>query len=142
MTNNDIPDNNNVARYCSPRTINEDNMPTTSAFSIRDGEEYLSVNWLEYFGKLNMSESITQLQKIFSTLDYGIKKDGRFAVLMVKDIKTVISAVSHIPQIKHIPMQDNDSHAGIYIKINEYTVAQVLARLIKNHPENVYPAIV
>ena len=44
MTGRDIPDADNVARYCSPRTVNEDNMPTLDAFKFRNGEEFLSVN--------------------------------------------------------------------------------------------------
>ena len=142
MTDRNIPDADNVARYCSPRTVNEDNIPTLDAFKFRNGEEFLSVNWTEFLVRSNVPEAVSMLRKIFLDTGYSIKKDGRIAVLGVKDIKIAISEVACTPQIKHDPKRDNCSHSAIYIETNRYTAAQVLARLSSHKSENVYPAII
>ncbi len=138
----DIPDKDNVARYCSPGTINEYNMPTITAFRFRKGEEFLSVNWLEFLVQSNVSEAVDQLRELFPGTGYEIRKRGMFAVLGVGDIKTAVSEVTHMPQIKHRPKPKNHSHAGIYIDTNKYAASQALERLIRHNPKNVHPAIV
>lgn len=45
-----LPDTDHVSRYCKPSTVGEDGLPTEQAFSLRPGEDHLSVNWLEYLG--------------------------------------------------------------------------------------------
>ena len=141
MTGRNIPDADNVARYCSPRTVNEDNMPTLDAFKFRNGEEFLSVNWIELLVRSNVPEAVNMLRKILPDTGYNIKKNGRIAVLGIKAIKIAISEVACTPQIKHDPKRDNPSHSAIYIETNRYTAAQALARLSSYKPENVYPAI-
>ena len=142
MTGRDIPDADNVARYCSPRTVNEDNMPTLDAFKFRSGEEFLSVNWTELLVRSNVSEAVNMLRKILPDTGYNIKKNGRIVVLGVKAAKIAVSEVAGKPQIKHDPKQDNHSHSAIYIEMNRYTAAQALAMLSRHKPENVYPAII
>ena len=48
--NEPLPDRDHVSRYCKPSTVGERGQPMASAFAIRLGEGYLSVNWLEHFG--------------------------------------------------------------------------------------------
>jgi len=49
MSNLKIEDEHHVCRYCKPSSMGEDGLPLTSAFTLRTNEEYLSVNWLEYY---------------------------------------------------------------------------------------------
>ena len=142
MTGRDIPNTDNVARYCNPCTIDEHNMPRVTAFTFRNDEESLSVNWLEFLVKSNVSEAVNMVRKLLPNTGYTIRKNGRIAVLGVGDIKIAVSKVTCAPQIKHDPKPKNCSHASIYIETNRYTVAQILARQIRRNPENVYPAIV
>jgi hypothetical protein len=46
MKGQSIPDSEHVARYCKASTI-ENSAVQATAFMLRTGEEYLSVNWLE-----------------------------------------------------------------------------------------------
>ena len=45
MRGDQVPDADHVARYCSPRQV-ENGSPRWGAFQPRVGEDYLSVNWL------------------------------------------------------------------------------------------------
>lgn len=49
-----LENHHNVARHCGAQVISETSgRPTAAAFRIGDDEDYLSVNWLEYFHKRN-----------------------------------------------------------------------------------------
>lgn len=47
--NEPLPDRDHVSRYCKPSTVGERGQLMASAFAVRSGESYLSVNWLEHF---------------------------------------------------------------------------------------------
>ena len=47
MTGDWLPDGDHVARYCSPRQV-ENGVPRWLVFRPRPLGEYLSVNWLEF----------------------------------------------------------------------------------------------
>ena len=44
MTGAPLPDDDHVARYCKPSSVDEHGMPMASAFQLRSGEQHLSVN--------------------------------------------------------------------------------------------------
>ena len=47
MKGEKIPDENHIARFCRPMQVHEEQIQAT-AFMLREGEPYLSVNWLEF----------------------------------------------------------------------------------------------
>lgn len=120
MTGKEIGDKCHVSRYCKPRTIGKDNLPTADAFKLRESEEYLSVNWLEYFGTLDLDVAVDMVRKAFTCKGYTVSKNGRFAVLCVEAAKTaVLNAVGREPRIEHLPDSNDASHAGILVRMTE-----------------------
>ncbi len=114
--NEPLPDRDHVSRYCKPSTVGERGQPMASAFAIRPGEGYLSVNWLEHFG-LPVGEPEAALNRVRETLrskGFRLRSNGRFALLNVGTVKTTIRRTYRRSlHINHLPLPDDASHAGI-----------------------------
>ncbi len=115
-------------------------MPTASAFMPKPEEDYLSVNWLEYFGKGNSTDAIEQVRKTFQSKNYQLKRGGRFAVLNISAAKkAALEADDCALCINHLPVGDDPSHAGIFgYTSKDLAIAATLALLVT--PQDVHPA--
>lgn len=125
-----------MARYCSPMLI-DDGLPLPEAFNIKD--DCLSVNWVEYFKKLDILYAIDKIRDVFIAKKYTIKPNGRFAVLNVYATKMAIYLSSMtMPLIEHAPSNNDPSHTCIseYADYN-LKVASALALLVRH--DDVYP---
>ena len=89
MRNAPLPEDHHVTRYCKPTTVADAGLPTVSAFQLRLDEEYLSVNWLEYFGKLELNASLQRVRSEVAK-SLALSPNGRFAVLNVGATKTTV----------------------------------------------------
>ena len=56
----------------------------------RQGEEYLSANWLEYFGEPASDTNIDRVRTVFCEKGFRVLRNGRFAVLNVGAAKTAV----------------------------------------------------
>lgn len=113
MTGAALPDNDHVARYCKPSTVDQ-GMPLVGAFQLRSGESYLSVNWLEHGDTRDIAAAMRTVRDKFLGRGYGLRRNGRFAVLNVGSAKNAVSqALGHSLNIDHMPRDDDQSHAGI-----------------------------
>ena len=123
MTGDPIPDADCVLRYCKPSTI-EGGTILPNAFTFRDGEDHVSVNWIEYLSAPDLESAIDMVREIFRRKNYHISCNGRFAVVNVGAAKRVVRAViGRTPQVEHLPEEDDASHAGIY----GYSAAELAA---------------
>lgn len=133
--NINVPESDHVLRYCSPLHMKGEKV-RPGAFDFRSGEKFLSVNWMEYFGK-GMSQYV-QVAKIRATMSKNLtlKANGRFAKINVGSITGGIKNA----QVRHIPEFTNPSHAGICVA-NEQNRELTLefANLVK--PNDVFPAV-
>jgi len=121
-----IPDSNHVLRYCKPRTVKEGKI-AESAFEFRPGEEFLSVNWMEYFGADITADA--QVEKVRRDMSKSLKlsANGRFAKLHVGGVKKCVENA----EVKHLPSRQNPSHAGIYAHgADRLTVILDIAHLV------------
>ena len=66
-------------------------MPT--AFKFRDGETHLSVNWLEYLKASDWDSAINMIRDVFRRKDFDIRRNGKFVVLNMGDIKKIIHSL-------------------------------------------------
>ncbi len=111
-----------------------------NAFELRAKEEYLSVNWLEYFEKLNLDQAIDCVRDAFQKKNYRIGINGKFVSLKVSEVKRVISDHGLFPfRIECLPAKDDPSHSDIF----GYTSSdEVVSLAIKDlvRLEDVYPA--
>jgi hypothetical protein len=137
MKDDPIPDAHHVSRYCSPLRV-ENDLPSASAFEINPKHDYLSVNWLEYWGSQGFCAALDRIRDEF---DPEVKEAGRFVVLNVSKVKSAIEAQTQRPSsITHQPTKTMDSHAGVFgYFLSDFEVAVELARIVRL--ENVFPAV-
>jgi hypothetical protein len=128
-----VPDSDHVARYCKASTI-EDGEVQATAFMLRDGEEYLSVNWMEYLNCSNKRDEILALQGIYSR-KLSVGTTARIAILNVGAIRTKVARESpdmRRLRVLHEPIIPEDpSHAGIYdFSTEEELIAELIAQTV------------
>ena len=104
----------------------------SAAFIPRQSEDYLSVNWLEYFCETELNAAVERVREVFRSKDFQVRPNGRFAVLNVGAVKTAVyEAVGRTLNIDHLPLSDDQSHAGILGYASEdLAVAIELAALV------------
>ena len=132
--NGSIPDSDHVMRYCSPQHVQNGKIAET-AFSLRPNEQYMSVNWLEYFN--GNTDFPQRLQAIRNSIGLSLKPTGRFVKISVAAAKHKIENL----QITYHLLPQDPSHAGIYYpgpdENREYTLE--LANLV--NPDEIFPAV-
>ena len=64
-----LPNSDHVARYWKPSFV-QDGLPTQTAFLLRDGEEYLSINWLEHLNAQDVSVAVARVRAGFLSRNY------------------------------------------------------------------------
>ncbi len=135
-----VPDTDHVSRYCKPSTVDEEGLPTSQAFSLRQGEDHLSVNWLEYFGEPSLLMAVDGVRQAFREKGYRVARSGRFAVLSVRVVKEAGARGDRLLSIEHLPAPDDPSHAGISgYEEEDLTVRLALAQLVAS--QDVHPAV-
>lgn len=65
MKGETVPDQNHIARFCRPMQAPEGQIQAT-AFMLREDEESLSVNWLEFLNCSSRESEITKIRTIYS----------------------------------------------------------------------------
>ena len=130
-----LPDAHHVARYCKPTAV-QDGILLPEAFIPRNREEYISVNWLEYFsGTRNKSEQVNRIRSdIQESGSLRLAASGKFAVLNVGKTKEhILNALYISLTIEHQPLDNNPSHGGIRYDRNTELDNQIpfeLSRLV------------
>ena len=133
-----IPDSDHVGRYCGARTV-ENGEISAAAFMLREGEEYLSVNWLEELKGPSRASQIRDLQELY-TKKLKVGATARIAILNVGTLRTKVereSPDSRLLRVLHEPEEPDDpSHGGIYeIRYDYEVVAELIAQVVlENHP--------
>ncbi len=135
-----LPNDDQISRYCKPSSV-EDGLPLAAAFIPKQSADHLSVNWLEYFGATNLSAAVERVREVFRNKGYGLRPNGRFAVLNVGAAKMAVYGAMQRPlSIEHLPLPDDNSHAGIFgYSSEDLTVAVELATLVGS--KDVHPAV-
>ena len=133
MKGEKIPDQNHIARFCRPLQVNEEQIQAT-AFMLREGEECLSVNWLEFLNCSNRENEITKLRTIFSeTFTVGAR--AKIAVLNVGDVHDKVlteSPDSRNLEVLHDPAMNDPSHSGIYnLKQDDELIAELILETVR-----------
>lgn len=136
MKGDRIPDSDHISRYCGASSIESDGTVNGTAFRIREGEEYLSVNWLEFLGKSSRDEEIAEIQNI---LRKKLRLGSR-SKIAVAEVGTLINHVQEERRlrIEHEPeLPDDPSHSGIYgYAIEDDLIADIIAEVF----QETYPA--
>lgn len=136
MKGDPIPDQDHISRYCSAMHCTENGQVTGTAFQLRQIEDYLSVNWLEFFHLADRKEEIREVRKALR-LKLGAK--AKIAVLNVG--KTISYVRTQSPDARnlsmlHEPEEDDPSHSGIYGFHDDHLIADLIAEMV----QETYPA--
>ena len=112
-----------------------------AAFELRANEDHLSVNWLEYFGAQVPEAAVGHVRRAFEAKGYRLGRNGRFAALNVGAAKTAVSETVGGPaRIEHVPVDDDESHSGIFgYATDDLAVAVAIKALVIR--KNVFPAV-
>ena len=135
MRGNPLPDQDHISRYCPPKTtIN--GQPTRTSFMLKhkQNEEFLSVNWMEYFGDVGMD---AQIDKIRESIELSLAASGLFTVLNVGEIIDQVRRNSERQlSVLYEPTPGDPSHSGIYgYGYEDDLVADLIAEFVlKTYP--------
>lgn len=139
MTGEHLPLRDCTARYCSGSTISEDGSVSPTAFHLRRGEKYLSVEWLEFLKQPTRTHEIHKVIEILSR-KLRLGATSRVAVTKVGDVcGHVMDSIGLEIRFLHEPEPDDPAHSGIFdtaqdeMMIAEHIVEKVLdTHLVKD----------
>ena len=123
-----LPGKDHISRYCAPKTA-PDGQSTGASFMLREGEEFLSVNWMEHFGETDQK---SQIAKIREHIELSLAKYGLFAVLNVGKVIDQIQRVGEKKlAILHEPTQGDPSHSGVHgYQHEDLLIAELIAEMV------------
>lgn len=133
MKGDAIPDQNHIARYCSPKHIDDGKIQPT-AFMLKQTEESLSVNWLEFLNPKNRQTEIAELRNIYS-LKLTVRSRAKIAVLNVGEVREKVLTESpdrRNLRVLHDPEADDLSHSGIYgLRPDAELIAELMLQTVR-----------
>lgn len=145
MTNTDLPDDDHVVRYAKPTTVREDGSVDGSAFRLRPSDKGLSVNWLDYYQRLNKSQ---QLDKVRRSSRLEMRRNGRLAELNIGVTKRLVDARLKSLRFIHAPLaaegdyQPDPSHSEIRgLPPGDSPEAALIGDMIAESVQTIHPAI-
>jgi hypothetical protein len=111
-----LPNEDHVMRYVPWTKLRKDEDDKVlgflgEAFKLKPDEEYLSVNWLEYFEGDREKKIRASVRTFRSTLTVGTK--SAFGIGNVDKIKATCRARGATVRIVYEPTDDNKSHSAI-----------------------------
>lgn len=142
MKKDAIPDNDHVSRYVKYTHIAKNGRVLGKAFRLRENENSLSVNWLEFFDLRDKKAEVQKIREAFADKGRGVGTKAKFVVLNVGEMREYVQQESddnRILSVLHDP-QDNDlSHSGIYnMRHDDPIIGDLIAELVNE--EQIYPA--
>ena len=121
---------NHVARYCSATRLSN-GFPMPAAFELRDDEDFLSSNWIEYFGMMDLELGMNKVREEVCK-HHSTTENGRFAILNVGEAKKTISHKHGVElRIEDLEEKDYPSHTGIWFPRDVLGIALALSEMIK-----------
>ena len=103
-----------VARYCRPRWV-VNGIVSRDAFLLREGEPFLSTNWLEYFHHSDRGVQISGVRAALAGKNFNIHPNGGFTVLNVGVATYLVWHFQRIPlEFRTLGQPGDLSHTGIF----------------------------
>lgn len=111
-----IPDEHRVSRYAGYRSIiplpNGGFTISSSLFRLRQGEEYLSVDWLEYF-QCGYREQLDKIHRALEARRITVRAKSGLAIVNVHEIKTAGRNNQRELSVMTTGSHKDPSHSGI-----------------------------
>lgn len=139
MRRDRVPDSDHISRYCGGAHIHEDGRISGVAFRLRESQQYLSVNWLEYLALADRQSEIKEVRRVLGEkLNLGSR--ARLAVLNTGQLlRHVASATPDrtMLDVLHEPEPEDPSHAGVFgLRQDDTLIAELIAEVV----QETYPA--
>ena len=110
-----------------------------AAFLLREGEEYLSTNWLEHFHPADRDVQLAGVRQALRDKGRGVRRTAFFLVLNAGDAIDQCRQKLNL-EIRFVPLGErrDPSHTGIYgLTGNKSQAADALAQAVS--PAEVHP---
>lgn len=134
MKGDPVPIENHISRYCSASRLTEEGQVTGTAFQLRETDEYLSVNWLEFLQQANRQDEIQEVRRVLNS-KLTLTANAKIAVLNVGDILDHVQANTpdnRSLRVLHVPVEIDPSHSGIYgFKYDDPMIADLIAEVVQ-----------
>lgn len=135
MSGDPLPDEDHISRYCKFKSLVND-QPSGASFMLRTDDEFLSVNWLEYFGLKDCQEQMSQVRQ---NIRLNLAPRAKFAVLNVGNVINYVrenGPDNRVLSVLHEPEEDDPSHSGIHgYGFEDDWVADLIAEVVQEiHP--------
>lgn len=137
MKGDHISGSNTIARYCPFSSLDESGNPTSSSFSLRKKERFLSVNSLQLAGGDSLWQQLSQVRlDLESVLQLGAQ--ARLATLHVETtLEHVLENSVDQRQLDVLHEPPPHSHCGIYnTHEDDLDVEILISECVNGH----YPA--
>lgn len=113
-----LPDEDHVMRYVPWARLRRDENENVvgilpQAFQLRDGEKYLSVNWVEYHPGDWQAQLRASVWAIRRSFERGIGRKSGFGIGQIAQIKSTSIAHGARVRIVHEPEEGNPAHSAI-----------------------------
>lgn len=139
MQRDRVSDTEHISRYCGGAQIHEDGRISGIAFRLRESEDYLSVNWLEYLGLADRHSQIEEMRRVLGA-KLKLGSQARLAVLNAGRLHEHVASASpdrRMLDILHEPEPVDPSHAGIFgLRPDDTLIAELIAEVV----QETYPA--
>jgi len=136
MTGESLPSQDHTARYCPRSRLLEDGMVSGTAFYLRAGEQYVSVEWLECLNQPTRRHEIRTVVGILAQ-KLRIKASAVIAVTNVGEVCTHVSEASGFQiHFLHEPEPNDPAHSGIHDTSQD---EMLIAELIVEKVTETYP---
>lgn len=136
-----VPDSHRIARFCRPKHV-DGNTVLATAFLPRSGEDYLSVNWIDFLGLPSEAEELRELRALYRR-KFEVGARARIALLPVGETRSYVHSRSPDRRqldVLHEPIAEpamDASHAGIFnIRDDDELIAELVCQAVTQS----YPA--
>lgn len=131
-----IGDEQHVARMCKGSHLDESGQPSATAFMLRAGEDYLSVNWLENLNEADRNVAWDALRGVLAQ-KLNVANSARLGLLNVGECRAAVSEGTDGRieiRVIHEPVTVagilDESHSGIYDHEDDLSAAEKLAESV------------
>lgn len=123
MSDDPIPDSNHISRLIGGSKIDDFGNISPEAFMLRKEkstetyEEYLSVNWLEYYNQKSRELDINEIRNALLAKGMNLPSKGKLGVLNAGELIQHVSNETEgnkLLSVLHKPDQLDPSHSGIF----------------------------
>jgi hypothetical protein len=132
-----IPDEHHLSRHAGFRSIislpNGSRIVSSHLFRLKEGEEYISVDWLEYF-QCDYRERLDRIRNALEARYRIVGVKSGLAIVNIHEIKIAGRNNQRELSVMTTGDQNDPSHSGIYglrFEPEDEIIAQVIANCVR-----------